>query len=685
MPSQTGQLAFLGAARFQGLWNAGTNAATGSDLDGAPSGPYSNLFTAGASVNGGYHSSTNLTASAGDYWQITGSGAHNVDGQTDWDLNDWVIFSGSAGNPGWIKLAFEDTIASIVVGDLSSSSFHMGEANDKHVIFASGSVHSGSDNFTYDYNTNILYSPIISGSSNGIVLSGSNITMASGPGQDAVLTLKADDGQDANDTATITLYDGGTLYTQAEAVWFAPQTYFSAIAPSYANITAAGSGGINLEAIQGRVHVTASTGMYVTGNAVFRDDVQIDGVLHATTITGSGGSNLDLLSDADMVLVSNDGIYLKYGNDGAGNLRIHGGDGSEKVRVDTVGNVGIGTTAPSHTLSVTGTMAVSGNAVFHNDVQINGTLTGGSPLVVSGGLNLTGSLNVSGSASIYYDATALPAYRYLIISGSHVPGVPSGGGVVISGSNIIQTASTSITLNSDANINLNAAGNILIGAGTDGTIQFNAGNSSALMNFDEPAAGYHPSGSIKINDNIKLYFGTYPAGPESYVTGGYIEYNADGDQYMVISGSHNGIVLTGSTIVIDGTLTGGSPLIVSGGMNLTGSVNITGSLFVNGVSISGSGGGGSGTPGGSDTQVQYNDSGAFTGSANLTFDGSSLVATGSVEATSFFTTHAGFLNPVTFSTSIVVPDDHNGGLYGPLVFSGGNDLTIGTGSTMRIF
>ena len=34
----------------------------------------------------------------------------------------------------------------------------------------------------------------------------------------------------------------------------------------------------------------------------------------------------------------------------------------------------------------------------------------------------------------------------------------------------------------------------------------------------------------------------------------------------------------------------------------------------------GGGGGGSGTPGGSDTEIQYNDSGAFAGSADLTWD-----------------------------------------------------------------
>jgi hypothetical protein len=60
----------------------------------------------------------------------------------------------------------------------------------------------------------------------------------------------------------------------------------------------------------------------------------------------------------------------------------------------------------------------------------------------------------------------------------------------------------------------------------------------------------------------------------------------------------------------------------------TGSVDITGSLTLNGSAVTGGGGGG--TPGGATTQIQYNDAGAFAGSANLTFDGSNLKTTGSL-------------------------------------------------------
>jgi len=102
MAEATGSLAYLGAARFQGYWNASTNEATGSALDGAKFtntsiGLISGLFETGSSVGGGYGAGgVGVTASAGDYWQVTGSGTHNADGFANWNLNDWCIYSGSA-------------------------------------------------------------------------------------------------------------------------------------------------------------------------------------------------------------------------------------------------------------------------------------------------------------------------------------------------------------------------------------------------------------------------------------------------------------------------------------------------------------------------------------------------------------------------------------------------------------
>ena len=46
---------------------------------------------------------------------------------------------------------------------------------------------------------------------------------------------------------------------------------------------------------------------------------------------------------------------------------------------------------------------------------------------------------------------------------------------------------------------------------------------------------------------------------------------------------------------------------------------VDGALYYGGIEV-GTGGGGGGTPGGSDTQVQFNDGGAFAGDAGLTYD-----------------------------------------------------------------
>jgi hypothetical protein len=67
----------------------------------------------------------------------------------------------------------------------------------------------------------------------------------------------------------------------------------------------------------------------------------------------------------------------------------------------------------------------------------------------------------------------------------------------------------------------------------------------------------------------------------------------------------------------------------------TGSVDITGSLLINGVQITqNGGGGGGGSPGGANTQVQFNDNGSFGGSADLTFDGTRLITTQMTASTS---------------------------------------------------
>jgi hypothetical protein len=87
--------------------------------------------------------------------------------------------------------------------------------------------------------------------------------------------------------------------------------------------------------------------------------------------------------------------------------------------------------------------------------------------------------------------------------------------------------------------------------GSSTQIQYNNGGSLggiSTFTFD----GSH----MKVADDTKIIFGTN--------SDAHIEYNEDGDDFLVISGSADGIVLSGSTIQIAGTLEGASPLKIGG-------------------------------------------------------------------------------------------------------------------------
>ncbi len=87
--------------------------------------------------------------------------------------------------------------------------------------------------------------------------------------------------------------------------------------------------------------------------------------------------------------------------------------------------------------------------------------------------------------------------------------------------------------------------------GSSTHLQYNNGGSFAgisTFTFDGT--------DMKVADDTKIKFGTN--------SDAHIEYNENQDDFLVISGSSNGIVLSGSTIQIAGTLEGASPLKIGG-------------------------------------------------------------------------------------------------------------------------
>jgi len=509
MAVATGSIAYLGAARFQGFWNASTNEATGSGLSDVATylfggaGVVNELFATGTSPGGGYASrgavgatGHNLTASAGDYWQVTGSGTHNVDAQSSWNLNDWVIYSGSAGAAStWKKLAFEDTIASIVIGDLSSSSFHMGSANDKQVIFAKSNAHSGSSRFTFDYDTGAL------------LVSGSGVTLTGPEAGDAVLTMKADQGDDAADVTTLTVAAaGGTTLATGGGSDIIINSGGGSVRPLTDSAT-----GFGHASYQWSTVYTDTLDLGGQGNILIRG-------------TGTQGIYLDADGDTILYVSADDVVNLKVG-----------------------GNI-VNTITPT-SMQVTGTLEVSGSGVI---------ITGGEAENAVLTFKADQGDDSADISSIYHAV-----------------------GIFIS-------SSSNITFDShNGNIYFKDAGY------TRGQFLFDSDgwkfrdrlNNEAFRIYDN---GVSTAPGIRVSDDTKIEFGD---SAESY-----IQYREALDNYLVISGSAAGLVLSGSNIVMDGafslaatTLSGhlsGTTSYMSGDSWVFGDLGVTGS--VNAGSLSGS-------------------------------------------------------------------------------------------------
>ena len=292
-------------------------------------------------------------------------------------------------------------------------------------------------------------------------------------------------------------------------------------------------------------------------------------------------------------------------HDAAGNATVYGQIEGDIKKPDSGGERGrIKFSVAEYDGTLTEALTLQGD---NADGTVSVTVANGTLSLPNGDIHLHDDRKVifgnASDASIEYDENGR---NTLIISGSQ-------GGVEISGSGVLFDPGTVVSgaiggpgsylgINTNGKLVLTASSGGGTPGGSDTQVQYNNGGAFggvASLTFDDSG------GHLTVIDDKKLIFGTN--------SDSSIEYDENGRNTLIISGSQGGIEISGSSVLFDpATVASGS----IGGPGSYVGINSDGKLVLTASS-------GGGTPGGSDTQIQYNNGGAFGGVASLTFNDSS--------------------------------------------------------------
>ena len=291
-------------------------------------------------------------------------------------------------------------------------------------------------------------------------------------------------------------------------------------------------------------------------------------------------------------------------------------------------------------LAITGSGAVPNAISLITDNAAGGididSGTGGYQNTSTGKIHLTSSINSGDSNAIQLLASAGGIQINAVgAAGEDVSIINTGGSINLSAT---ETASDAINIDSSGGVDIDAADEITLTTTTaDGHISLvSAHTAGVAVHID---ANTNAGSIVDIDAGILQIDATGVAGINS---GGTLSLGTANSNVAVNIGHGNSEVTVGDNLNISGNATVVGNLGVNG--IITGSMGLSGSLtrLVDGTSYLAAGSnvtitsasngqvtitaaGGSGAPGGNDTQLQYNNGGSFDGISAFTWDDTDLL------------------------------------------------------------
>jgi len=334
------------------------------------------------------------------------------------------------------------------------------------------------------------------------------------------------------------------------------------------------SGGLNVTA--GDVLLATSSGKVGIGTSSPYQELTVIGNINATGNITSGTGTIILDSTNDRIGVGT--TLPSHALDVYGNVSIKGNlsvdsnlsvDGST-LFVDSLDNkVGIGTTIPYNTLTVVGSVGVSGSlnassinvtgdayfATSSGSVGI-GTSSPTEKLTVIGNVNVSGYVNISGDLIVNKRFNVTAAVGDVDIAG----GIEAGGGLNVSGDLKVNELINLTAAVGDVDI----AGGVEIGRGLNVTDDATFDSGTLFVDSLDNRVGI----GTTIPYNTLTVIGSVGVSGSLNASSINVTGNIQGDTLNITTTTENATFE--GDVLIKGTLYGGSPLQVGGGINISG-------------------------------------------------------------------------------------------------------------------